>query len=92
MGVKDSTTGLRMINKNIMLGFLLSLLEGLVYYLIFEDVSSVVTMPIYLWAWLSMYQGGLYISTRNMKPLPLLNALINTLASIGTLSWMWITS
>lgn len=92
LGVKDDEKNPVYMNYILFGGIILAILQSTLFYSLFRTSIDLVTFPLYLWAWLSMYHSGLNVSTKKLYPRDVLHALITSLAGIGTLSWLWLTS
>ncbi len=89
LGVSDKQEKPKKILIMLSLGIILSLIQLFFLNKFGRNPIYLIAFPIYLWAWTAIYAAGLRIKPNNLHPNDMLDALITSLAGLGTLTWLW---
>ena len=76
----------------ILVGLFLSFLQVEYFISRNNSIGLLFSIPVYLWAWLSMFTAGLEINPNSVEIRRIFSALMTTLASVGTVTWIWLSS
>lgn len=71
------------------IGLLLAGVESFMFGSRYGTKNGIVSLLIYQWAWLAMYESGLQVSLKKIDSPELLGALAITFGSIATICWFW---
>ncbi|PIO00264.1 hypothetical protein COT72_00985 [archaeon CG10_big_fil_rev_8_21_14_0_10_43_11] len=78
--------------RNYVLGMSIAFIQAILFVKFLEPVHFIVAFPLYLWAWLEMYNTGLQITPKTLNDKEIASTLLTTLASIGTMSGIWLSA
>ncbi len=90
-GLTDKKKRPRKLLQMQLTGLALSIIQAILFVEKTSPAQFIVAFPLYYWAWNSMYQTGLHVTPEKFDEKELQSMTLTTLASIGTVCWIWLT-
>ncbi len=90
-GLQSEGYGSDKLSIVVLSGLVISLAQGFAFFSNGSASGLLFSVPVYLWAWISMFVAGLEINPKSLDNRALLVALVTTLASVGTMTCIWIS-